>query len=73
MNKIIRYHPHHQARDIPYLSLGYSTLLRVDNGLLSMISSFLSFILVIRRRVGPQFFSVIIAAVGAPSEFKFVI
>jgi hypothetical protein len=73
MNEIIKYHHFHQTREIPLFSLVYSTLLRVDSGLFSLISFFLSFIPVIRRQAVPQFFYVIVAAVGADSEFKFVI
>jgi hypothetical protein len=73
MNEIIKWHRFHQTRQIPPFSLGYSTSLRVDRGLVNVFSSFLSFIFVIRRRAIPQLFYVIDAAVGEKSEFYFVI
>jgi hypothetical protein len=73
MNEMIKCHSFHQICAVPQFPVVYSILLRVDSGLCSVISSFLSFILIIRRQDVPQFLDVIVAAVGAHSELKFVI
>jgi hypothetical protein len=60
MNEISKCHHFHQTGEIPSFYFVYSILLKVDSGLFSVISSFLSFILVIRRQVVTQFFDIIV-------------